>query len=110
MQRNVVLSPYNRTTYLDQAQVIMYIVKTCSQVLFAHAIYHTSKHVCACVGTCTCNRMPLLKRPEREKRNCNKPLPLDFLVLFWLLLEKVIFNFQVLKYKQSFRATVYSKE
>ena len=26
------------------------------------------------------------------QHNCNKPLPWDFLVLFWLLLEKVIFS------------------
>ena len=75
MQRNVVLSTHNRTTYLDQAQAIMYIVKMCSQVLFAHAIYHTSKHFCTRVGACTCDRTSLLKRPEREKHNCNKPLP-----------------------------------
>ena len=33
MRRNVVLSAYNRATEV-------YVVKTCSQVLFARAIYH----------------------------------------------------------------------
>ena len=37
--------------------------KTCNQVLFARAIYHTSKHFWACVGACTCDRTSLLKRP-----------------------------------------------
>ena len=35
----------------------------CSQVLFGHAIYHMSRHFCACVGACVCDHMPLLKRP-----------------------------------------------
>ena len=30
---------------------------------------------------------------NRQKHNCNKPLPWDFLVLFWLLLEKANFSF-----------------
>ena len=35
-----------------------------TKVSFAHAIYHTSKHFCACIGTFMCNRTPLLKGPE----------------------------------------------
>ena len=61
MRRNVVLSVYNRVTYLNET--VNYVVKMWSQVLFACAIYHTSKHFCACVGACACDRMPLLKRP-----------------------------------------------
>ena len=34
-----------------------------SKVSFARAIYHTSKHFCACVGKCTCDPTPLLKGP-----------------------------------------------
>ena len=57
MRRNVVSSAYNRATYLDLTGNC--VVKTCSQVLFARAIYHMSKHFCAC------DRTPLLKRPEK---------------------------------------------
>ena len=32
--------------------------------LFAHAIYHTSKHIGACMGTYASDHIPLLKRPE----------------------------------------------
>ena len=34
-----------------------------SKVSFARAIYHTSKHFCACVGKSTCDPTPLLKGP-----------------------------------------------
>ena len=44
----------------------------CSQVLFAHAIYHMSKHFCACVGTCACDHMPLLKRPGPPYKSSSK--------------------------------------
>ena len=33
-------------------------------------IYHTSKRICACVGTCTCDRMPLLKGPAFSCEYC----------------------------------------
>ena len=62
MRRNV-LSMCNRATYLDQTH--NYVLKACSQVLFARAIYHTSKLFCACVGMCACDRTPLLKWPEK---------------------------------------------
>ena len=63
MRSNVVLSMYNRATYLDQTKAIIYVKKTCSQVLFTCAIFHTSKHFGACVDVCTCDRTSLLKRP-----------------------------------------------
>ena len=46
------------------------------KVSFAHAIYHTSKHFCACVDACVCDRMPLLKRlgnvPEKTCMCCRE--------------------------------------
>ena len=63
MRRNVVLSAYNRAAYLDQTQEIMQ-EKRVPKSFIARAIYHTSKHFCACVDACACDRTPLLKRPE----------------------------------------------
>ena len=63
MRRKLALSAHNRARYLDQTQVIICKkhIKTCSQVLFARAIYHTPKHLCTCVGICTCNETPLMQ-------------------------------------------------
>ena len=33
------------------------------KVWFSRVIYHTSKHFCACVGTCKFDFMPLSKGP-----------------------------------------------
>ena len=46
----------------------------------------------------------LFQQTERQARNWNKPLPWDFAVFFWFLVEREILNFQVLKCKQSFRS------
>ena len=63
----------------------------CSQVLFAHAIYHTSKHFCARVGACTCDHTPLLKRPVEATEIMKK-------ICWSLLTAKVanIFNKKIL--------------
>ena len=55
------LSIYNRATILIKHRQLR--IKTFSQVLFARAICHTSKHFCTCVGVCSCDRTPLVKRP-----------------------------------------------
>ena len=59
MRRNVVLSIFNRITYLDQTEML-------SNVLFVCAIYHASSHFYICVGACMCNPTPLLKGPVNE--------------------------------------------
>ena len=68
MKRNVVLRAYNRASntgkYNRASNTGNYVVKTCSQVLFACAIYHLSKNFGACAGTCTCDCTALLKRPD----------------------------------------------
>ena len=61
MRRIVVLSPYNRVTYLDEAG--NYVVKTCSQKFHLHVRFITRLSTCACAGACACDRTPLLKRP-----------------------------------------------
>ena len=62
MRRNFVLNMYNRATYFDQLQVIMY-EKHVTKSFIACAIYHMAKLFYTCVGMCVCNHMPLLKVP-----------------------------------------------
>ena len=45
MRRNVVLSAYNRATYLDQTQRLCR-KNMWTKVSFMCAIYHTFKHLC----------------------------------------------------------------
>ena len=59
--RRDIASNAGRATYLDHRQLCRKDVQP--KVSFARAIYHMSKHFCACVDVCTCDRMPLLKRP-----------------------------------------------
>ena len=69
-RRNVVLSTYNRATYLDQTQV----KKMWSQVLFAHAIYHTSKHLRMCGRVCVWSHASLEKAWHLNKIAINNLL------------------------------------
>ena len=62
MRRNVVLSACNRATYLNQTQAIMYHKRLVKFYLCVRFI--TRLNTCVGVGTCACNCMPLLKRPD----------------------------------------------
>ena len=55
--RHVVLSAYNRATYLDQTQAVVQEKRVAKTLVCACDLSHFK----ACVGACACNRTP----PER---------------------------------------------
>ena len=67
MRRNVVLSAYNRTKYLDQTQAIMQLKRIVKFHL--RALFITRQ---ICVGASACDRTPLLKGPDACSKYLSK--------------------------------------
>ena len=62
MRRNVVLA------HIIELHILIKPRQLCRKnvspkISVGCAIYHRSKHFCACVGACVCNCMPFLKEP-----------------------------------------------